>query len=79
MPRGQQQMGPQVVLGPCVLSPPAGSGGTVSGSTVTGVVSQAPTRAAVRGQQPVLGLFTSTTHRCLPSHTGHDCLALRLL
>lgn len=71
-------MGPQVVLGPCVLSPPAGSGGTVSGSMVTGVVSWAPTRAAVRGQ-PVLGLFTSTAHHCLPSHTGHDCLALRSL
>lgn len=68
-------MGPQVVLGPCVLSPPAGSGGTVSGSMVTGVVNQAPTRAAVRGQS-VLGLFTSTMHSCLPSHTGQDCLAL---
>lgn len=39
----------------------------VSGSVVTGVVSQAPAEAAVRGQ-PVLGLLTNATPRCLLSH-----------
>lgn len=35
-------MAPQAVLGPCVLSQPGGSGGTISGGMVTGVVSQGP-------------------------------------
>lgn len=71
-------MGPQAMLGPRVLSQLGNSGGTVSGSVVTGVVGQAPTRAAVRGP-PTLGPYSSATYCCLPSPTGHDCLALQPL
>lgn len=63
-----------------MLSQPGGSGGTISDSMVTGVVSQGPHQ----GSNPwaaLRGLFTSPpcTAACPPSHTGHGCLALQSL
>lgn len=54
------------MLGPRVLSQSGSSAGTVSGSVVTGVVGQAPARAAVRGL-PTLGPFIAPrTAACPP-------------